>query len=54
MGDSALHFNVKDTQSDAWGFTYLHGCTGILISDPNFVIGKDWFLSLGIAASCST
>ncbi|KAF9701233.1 hypothetical protein EKO04_000417 [Ascochyta lentis] len=38
IGDSALHFNVKEAQSDAWGITYLHDCTGILISDPKFVI----------------
>jgi hypothetical protein len=39
-GDSAADFAVDPDKSDAWGVTYLYGCTAILISDPKFVIGK--------------
>lgn len=39
-GDSASHFPVGPSKSDAWDVTYLHGCTAILISDPKFVIGN--------------
>jgi hypothetical protein len=39
-GDSAYMFNVDPNKSNAWGITYLYGCTAIMISDPAFVVGK--------------
>jgi hypothetical protein len=39
-GDSALPFTVDPNKSEAWGITYLYGCTAILISDPKYVLGK--------------
>ncbi|KAF2725461.1 hypothetical protein K431DRAFT_342907 [Polychaeton citri CBS 116435] len=38
QGDSAKYFKIDRTVSNAWGITYLYGCAGILISDPDFVI----------------
>ena len=40
MGESAHYFKVDPNKSDVWGTTQLYRCTGILISDPTFVIGK--------------
>jgi hypothetical protein len=39
MGDSALPFRIDQSVDNAWGITYLYGCTALMISDPNFVIG---------------
>lgn len=39
MGDSALPFSIDQSVDNAWGVTYLYGCTALMISDPNFVIG---------------
>ncbi|KAH8159432.1 hypothetical protein CIB48_g8816 [Xylaria polymorpha] len=38
QGDSALPFSIDQTRDNAWGVTYLYGCTALMISDPNFVI----------------
>ncbi|OBT40126.1 hypothetical protein VE00_09954 [Pseudogymnoascus sp. WSF 3629] len=38
MGDSALFFRIDQSVDNAWGVTYLYGCTALLISDPRFVI----------------
>jgi hypothetical protein len=43
-GDSALPFTVDPNKSEAWGITYLYGCTAIMISDPKYVLGKSCFL----------
>ena len=43
-GDSALGFKIDPTVDNAWGITYLYGCVGLMISDPNFVIGTHTFL----------
>ncbi|KFY92069.1 hypothetical protein V498_05170 [Pseudogymnoascus sp. VKM F-4517 (FW-2822)] len=37
-GDSALYFPIDQSEDNAWGVTYLYGCTALLISDPRFVI----------------
>lgn len=39
MGDSALFFRIDPSVDNAWGITYLYGCTALMISDPEFVIG---------------
>lgn len=39
LGNSALHFNIDKTQDNSWGVTYLYGCTALLISHPDYVIG---------------
>lgn len=39
MGDSALFFRIVQSVDNAWGVTYLYGCTALMISDPKFVIG---------------
>ncbi|KFY95281.1 hypothetical protein V498_03436 [Pseudogymnoascus sp. VKM F-4517 (FW-2822)] len=38
MGDSALFFRIVQSVDNAWGVTYLYGCTALMISDPKFVI----------------
>ncbi|KAH8688690.1 hypothetical protein BGW36DRAFT_412670 [Talaromyces proteolyticus] len=38
MGDSALAFGIDQSVDNAWGITYLYGCTALMISDPKFVI----------------
>ncbi|PMD16939.1 hypothetical protein NA56DRAFT_282629 [Hyaloscypha hepaticicola] len=38
LGDSALPFRIDQSVDNAWGVTYLYGCTALMISDPNFVI----------------
>lgn len=38
-GDSALGFTIDQTVDNAWGITFLYGCTALIISDPQFVIG---------------
>lgn len=38
-GDSAKFFEIDQSEDDAWAIAYLHGCTALMISDPNFVIG---------------
>jgi hypothetical protein len=51
MGESAYYFKVDPNKSDVWGTTQLYGCTGILISDPTFVIGKQGpFVLLSVMA----
>jgi hypothetical protein len=37
-GSSAIFHKWDRSQEGAYGITYLYGCTGILISDPEFVI----------------
>lgn len=32
-------FRIDQSVDNAWGVTYLYGCTALIISDPNFVIG---------------
>ena len=42
MGDSALAFKIDQSVNNAWGITYLYGCTALMISDPDFVIGTHY------------
>ena len=42
MGDSALPFRIDQSVDNAWGITYLYGCTALMISDPDFVIGTHY------------
>ncbi|KAH7341197.1 hypothetical protein BKA66DRAFT_577161 [Pyrenochaeta sp. MPI-SDFR-AT-0127] len=37
-GDSALYFKIDQSTNDAWGITFLYGCTALMISDPEHVI----------------
>ncbi|KAI0140469.1 hypothetical protein GGR57DRAFT_425924 [Xylariaceae sp. FL1272] len=37
-GTSALFFPINPDEDNAWGITYLYGCTALVISDPEFVI----------------
>ncbi|CZR59408.1 uncharacterized protein PAC_09300 [Phialocephala subalpina] len=38
MGDSALPFTIDQSVDNAWGITFLYGCTALMISDPEFVV----------------
>ncbi|KAF2797158.1 hypothetical protein K505DRAFT_334554 [Melanomma pulvis-pyrius CBS 109.77] len=37
-GDSALYFKIDQSKTDAWGITFLYGCTALMISDPEHVV----------------
>ena len=37
-GSNAIYHKIDRTMDTAYGITYLYGCTGILISDPDFLI----------------
>ncbi|PQE24856.1 hypothetical protein CJF31_00008121 [Rutstroemia sp. NJR-2017a BVV2] len=38
QGDSAKYFAIDQTKDNAWGITFLYGCTALMISDAEFVI----------------
>lgn len=40
QGISALEFTIDHSKSDAWGISYLYGCTGIVITDHDFIVGR--------------
>jgi hypothetical protein len=39
-GDSALYFKIDQEKTDAWGITFLYGCTALMITNPKHVIGQ--------------
>lgn len=42
-GSSAIYHKWDRSANVAYGITYLYGCTGILISDPGFmIVGKSF------------
>ena len=48
-GDSALTFTDFHGADDKWGVTYLYGCTALMISDPDFVVGTSIFSQSSVA-----
>jgi hypothetical protein len=35
-----LYFKIDQEKTDAWGITFLYGCTALMITNPKHVIGQ--------------